>query len=70
MANENQIKSPTTIPFVYKASSSDIVREYEKTNSVWLRNHDVSAKTQQKERAATASKWLDQLLETKYDDWA
>ena len=65
MANENQIKSTNTNPFVYKASSSDAIKKNKKTgSSIWLRKHDASTIAQQKDRAASASKWLDQLLDT------
>ena len=63
MANED-IKSTTTNPFIYKAAPSDAVKGYAKTGNMWLRNLETKTREQQANRANTASKWLNQLLET------
>ena len=61
----------TTNPFLFKASPSDAVKEYAKTSSVWLRNLSESTIAERENRrekvGKTASKWLNDVLETKYD---
>ena len=57
-------------PLLFKASANEAVNGYAKLNP-WLRTLDSESKVERDTRrekvGKTASKWLDQLLETKYD---